>query len=176
MLVLVLLAEIVLAVFLMGVLLIAVLVTMNHGDPTATYQLYAIRDKLIDASVFGGIPRNNPWLEALYENVNSVLLHSNMLGGPERWSLAVAVGRYQASHPNSGKKLQPFPQDAEECPDEIRALVPELRNGLEHLARNHIGIYLQTNAQERWQRRIQREKAKNLLKMMREDDRCGCAV
>jgi hypothetical protein len=52
MLVLILLGEIVLTIFLLGVLVIALAVTMRHGDPSATYQLYAIRDKLIDSSVF----------------------------------------------------------------------------------------------------------------------------
>jgi hypothetical protein len=149
---------------------------MRHGDPSATYQLYAIRDKLIDSSVFKGVARDNPWLDALYENVNSILLHSNLLGGPDRWPLAVAVGHYQAAHPNTAKKLQPFPSDQQQCPDALRALARELRTALEHLVNNHMGITLQMNAQEREQRRIQREKAKNLLQMMRDDGRCGYAA
>lgn len=116
MLVLILLVEMALLIFLVGVLVIANAVTLRHGDPTATYQLYAVRDKLIEACVFEGVSRDNPWLDALYENVNSVLLHSNMLGGPPRWSLAVAVGRYQAAHPGDHKKLKPFPADEQKCP------------------------------------------------------------
>lgn len=174
MLVLVIVSEIALLFFLVGVLVIAYAVTLRHGDPSATYQLYAVRDGLIEASVFDGVPRDNAWLDALYENVNSVLLHSNMLGGPPHWSLAVAVGRYQATHPGATKKLMPFPADAGQCPQAIRSITPNLKTALEHLSKNHMGVMLQMSSHEREQRRIQRQKAKDLLQMMRSDDRCGC--
>jgi hypothetical protein len=173
MLVLVLATEIVLAVFFFGILLIAVSVTTRHGDPSASYRLYAVRDKLISACVFEGVPRDNPWLETLYANVNSVLLHSNLLGGPKGWPLAVAVGQYQASRPRVARKLIPLPENDEDCPATIRALQPELRSALEHLSNHHMGFYLQVNAHARAQRRIQREKAKHLLRMMNERGNCG---
>lgn len=154
MLVLLLLFEIPLFIFLLGVLVIAYGVTLRHGDPSATYRLYSVRDKLIEASVFEGVPRE----------------------GPPHWRLAIAVGRYQAAHSDAMKKLMPFPADAEPCPQPIRALAPDLKSALEHLARNHIGVMLQMSAHEREQRRIQRQKAKDLLQMMRSDDRCGCAA
>lgn len=168
--------EIVLAIFLLGVFGIALAVTLRHGDPSAAYGLYAARDKLIEACVFKGTSRINPWLDTLYENVNSVLVHSNMLSGPSRWPFAVAVGHYQASHPNAARKLKPFPDDPERCPEPIRALIPEIRTALERLSESHIGVMLQMNACERQERRIQREKAKQFLQMMREDNRCGCAA
>ncbi|HEV2270298.1 MAG TPA: hypothetical protein VGR92_12625 [Steroidobacteraceae bacterium] len=174
MLVLVLLLEIALLIFLVGVLVIACAVTLRHGDPSATYQLYAVRDRLIEASVFEGVPRDNPWLNTLYENVNSVLLYSNMLGGPPHWSLAVAVGRYQAAHPGAVRELMPFPADAGHCPQAVRAVAPNLKRALEHLSKNHMGVMLQMSSHEREQRRIQRQKARDLLQMMRGDDRCGC--
>jgi hypothetical protein len=174
MLVTILVAEIMLAIFLGGELIIVLAVTMRHGDPSATYKLYAVRDKLIEAAVFKGVERENPWLDALYENTNRVLLHSNLLGGPRGWSLAAAVGHYRANHPNTGKELQPFPASPEECPDAIRELAPELRAALEYLVCNHRGIGIQMNAQEREQRRIQRETARKLLQMMLGDVRCGC--
>src|SRR5215469_16087979 len=158
MLVLVLLLEIPLLIFLIGVLVIAYGVPLRHGDPSATYQLYAVRDELIGASVFEGVSRDNPWLDALYQNVNSVLLHSKLLGGPPRWSLAVALGRYQATHPGSMKKLVPFPSDAGQCPQAIRAIAPKMRAALEHLSKNHTGVMLHMSAHEREQRRIQRQK------------------
>jgi hypothetical protein len=173
MLVIVLVAEVTLTIFLLGVVVIAFAITMRHGDPSATYKLYAIRDSLIDAAVFRGVERDNPWLDSLYENVNSILVHSNLLGGPDRWPFAVAVGHYQASHPNTGKKLRPLPEQSQECPEAIRTLAPDLRQALEHLVSNHMGINLQMDANEREQRRIQREKAKSLLQMMRENDHCG---
>lgn len=176
MLVVLLFFEIPLFIFLLGVLVIAYGVTLRHGDPSATYRLYSVRDKLIEASVFEGVPRDNPWLDTIYENVNSVLLHSNMLQGPPHWSLAVAVGRYQAAHPDAMKKLSPFPSDAGPCPQPIRALAPDLKTALEHLSRNHVGVMLQMGAHEREQRRIQRQKARDLLQMIRSDGRCGCTA
>lgn len=173
-LVLVLLLEIPLFIFLVGVLVIAYGVRLRHEDSSAAYGLYAVRDKLIEAAVFGGVPRENPWLDSLYENVNCVLLHSNMLGGPPRWSLAVALGRYQAARPGAVKKLMPLPADAGQCPPAIRAIAPNLKMALEHLSRNHVGVMLQMTSHEREQRRIQRQKAKDLLQMMRGDVRYGC--
>lgn len=171
MLYLILVLEIVFALFLLGVLGIALAVTLRHGDPSATYGLYAVRDKLIDACVFEGIARANPWLDSLHENVNSVLVHSNMLSGPARWSFALAVGQYQASHPNAARRLKPLPRDPGRCPEPVRALIPEIRTALERLSGSHIGVMLQMNARERGERRIQREKARLLLQMMREDTR-----
>jgi hypothetical protein len=149
MLVTILVAEIMLAIFLGGELIIVLAVTMRHGDPSATYKLHAVRDKLIEAVVFKGIDRENPWLDALYENTNRVLLHL---------------------------KLQPFPNTSEECPVAIRELVPELRAALEYLVHNRMRIGIQMNAQKREHRRIQRETAKKLLQMMLDDARCGCTA
>jgi hypothetical protein len=176
MLVLVLAPAAAVAIFLFGVLLITLAVTLRHGDPTATYKLYAVRDGLIEASAFKGVRRGDPWLESLYENVNSVLLHSNLVGGPGGWPLAVAVGHYQASHPSGRTRLRPLPSDANACPEAIRALGPDLRMALEHLARNHTGLWLQVNSREREQRRIQKEKARTLLAMIRADDGRGEAI
>jgi hypothetical protein len=170
MMVLLLLAEAALAVFLLGVLVIAVRVAMKHGDRSASYKLYAIRDDLINACVFEGVSRNDPWLEALYSNVNSVLLHSNLLGGPQGWPLAVAVGQCQANSRDFAKKLIPLPENVEKCPAPIRALQPALQSALEHLSCHHLGLHLQMNAHEREQKRIQREKAKHLLEMIRGRD------
>lgn len=166
MLILILAAELSLAIFLLGSLCIALGVTMRHGDPSATYKLYAVRDSLIEASVFKGVPREDPWLESLYDNVNSVLLHSNLLSGPSGWPLAVAVGHYQAANPDRGKRLRPLPQGSDRCPAHIRALGPSLRQALEHLTRHHLGWYLQMNTRERERSRVQQEKARMLLAMI----------
>jgi len=171
MLIFLLAIEIVLAIFLLGVLVIAVVITTRHGDPTATYKLYAVRDGLIGASVFDGVPRDNAWLNALYENVNSILTDSNLLGGPRGWPLAVVAGEYQASNPNIGRGLLPLPADAEQCPAPVRVLGTELREALEFLSRNHIGLYLHKSSREREARRIQRQKAKDLLRMIKTHQR-----
>jgi hypothetical protein len=175
MLILLLAAVTVVAVFLLGVLVIAIGVTMRHGDPSATFKLYAVRDGLIDAVVFRGVPRDNPWLEVLYENVNRILFHSNLTSGPGRWLFAVAVGLAQASHQDRCSALLPLPADAD-CPAPIRALGPDLREALEHLARNHIGLILQVGARERRRRQNQQMKARHLLRMMRENDSYASAT
>jgi hypothetical protein len=177
MLVATLVAEMMLAIFLAGVLIIVLVITRRHGDPSATYKLYAVRDKLIHLVVFNGIDRENPWLDALFENTNRVLLHSNLLlDRPGGWSLVAAGGHHQANHPNTRRKLQPFPTSSDECPVWIRELVPELRAALEQLARNDLVTRLLMNAQEREQRRMQRETARKLLQMMLDDVRFGCAT
>jgi hypothetical protein len=172
MLMMILLVEMMLAILLAGVLLVAIGVTMQHGDSRAMYRLYAIRDELIDLVVFKGVDRENPWLDALYGNVNRVLLHSNLLGGPAGWSSAAIVGRLQANDPVGEAKLHPFPATSEDCPEVIRALAPELRAALKDLLRNHLGIGIQLNARERAQRRIQRQNARTLLQMMIKDVLC----
>jgi hypothetical protein len=140
MLILILAAELVLAFFLLGALLTALGVTMRYRIPSASYELCAVRDKLIGTCVFDDVPSENPWLETLYANVSSVLLRST-------------------------QNLIPLPND-EACPPAIYALQADLRNALEHLSRRHLGLYLQMNAHERQQTRLQREKARHLLEMI----------
>lgn len=166
MLVLLLLGETTIATFLFGVLVIALIVTTRHADLSATYKLRAVRDDLINACVFAGVPTNNPWLEALYENVNSILLHSCLPGGQQRWPPAIAFGQFQASNPFGAKQLVPLPRNGEKCPTAIRALEPALRSALEDLSTHHLGLFLHVDAHSREQRRLQREKAKHLLEMI----------
>ena len=64
---LILTLEITFAIFLIGVLGIALAITLRHGDPNARYGLYAVRAKLIDACVLRGISRTNPWLDSHYQ-------------------------------------------------------------------------------------------------------------
>lgn len=172
--VIVLIASAALGVFLLGVLVIACSVTTRHGDPSACYKLHAVRDGLVDAVVFRGVPRNDPWLDSIYENVNNILVHSNLVAGPDGWPLAVAVGHYQAAYPNLRGALRPLPgSPSRECPAPVRALGSELRTALEHLVNHHFGIHLQMDARARERRRLQREKAKDLLEMINEGRACG---
>lgn len=165
MLVIALLVLVFATIFMLGVLVIGVTVSMRHGDPSASYKLYAVRDKLVDAVIFRGVPRDDPWFDALYENVNSILMHSKLLSGPKRWPLAVAVGEYQAKYPKSGKPLRPLPEDGE-CPEAVKEIGCELREALKYLTRNHTGIVLQLNARKREEMRIQKDKAQRFLNMI----------
>jgi hypothetical protein len=62
-----------------------------------------------------------------------------------------------------------LPVGFESCPEPVRVLGGKLRSALEHLASNRFGLGLQIDAKEREQRRIQREKARCLLAMMKEN-------
>ena len=128
-----------LAIFLFGGVITAAGVTMRHRDSSATYKLDAVRDRLVSACVFDGVPRNDRWLETLYSNVSSILL-------------------------KDARKLTPLPE-SEKCPPEIWALQPDLRDALEDLLRRHTRLFL-GNPSERKQKRLQREKAKNFLEMI----------
>jgi hypothetical protein len=149
----------------MGVWVIGLIVTARYGDPSASYKLYAVRDKLVGAVVFEHVERTNPWLDALYDNVNSILVHSNILSGPRRWPLAVAAGEYMAKHPEEGKALRQLPEDSE-CPEALEGIEDELRDALTYLVKNHVGITLHFNARRRAERRLQKQKAKRFLDMI----------
>ena len=133
----ILLTEILLVISMAGLLIVAIGLAMRHGDPSAIYRLYAIRDQLVASVVFKGVDRENPWLVALYENVNRVLRDS-----PE---------------------LRPLPADHENYPETLRTLLPELRVALELLGRKQRGIGIFQSAQEKYRRRIQRKNASVLL-------------
>lgn len=152
-------------IFLIGAWLIAFIITERHGDTSASYPLFAVRDKIIDAVVFGGVARDNPYIEAMYENVNSILFHSNLVAGPERWDLAAEVGRHLEKHPEDVKDLRPWPKGG----DPSQPLVPvmhELCQALDYLLTNHTGIVVQMHEASRLQRRLQKEKAKKLRDMV----------
>ena len=151
-------------IFLGGVLLIAIRLEFRYGDPSASYRLFAVRDKLIGAVAFDGVSRNDAWFQSLYENVNSILVQSNLVAGPERWSLASFLGRYLVEHPEAEKKLNQVPRY--DPPEQLKPVIAELNSALNHLLGNHFGIILQMSAQQRAKRRIQKEKARELRDMM----------
>jgi hypothetical protein len=131
----------VLAIFLCGAVATAAGVTMKHRDSSATYKLDAVRDRLVRVCVFGGVPRNNPWLEILYSNLSSILL-------------------------KDARALTPLPE-GEKCPRQICALQTDLRDALEDLLRHRMRPFRGT-AHERTQKCLQRELAKTLLEMIEE--------
>jgi hypothetical protein len=140
MLILLLVGMAVLAFFLFGTLVTAVGVTMKHRDSSATYRLDAMRDRLVSTCVFDGVPSGNPWLEALYSNVSTIL-------------------------EQDARKLAPLPE-SEKCPPELCALQPDLCDALEHLLRHHKGSFLWMSSHARQQRRLQLAQAKHLLEML----------
>jgi hypothetical protein len=138
-LILILAAELAFGILLCGMLLIALVLTRLHRHPSADYELCSTRGKLIDTCIFEGVPRENPWLETLYANINSVLLY------PEQ-------------------NLIPLPDD--EPPPAIRALQPSLRDALQRFSRHRLGSYLQRGRRAKYPNRLQREKARQFLEMI----------
>jgi len=156
---------VVIGALLAGVLLIAHLLSVKYGDDSASYRLFAIRDRLVATVVFDGVDRDDPWFDALYENVNSILIHSNLLSGPSNWPVAEWVGRHLAKHPHEAKKLRHVPTF--EPPADLQPVIVDINNALDELRCNHIGIITQFSAHRRELARIQRDKAKEFQSMFR---------
>ena len=124
-----------------------------------------VRDSLIDAVVFKGVPRDDPYFEATYDNVCSILVHSNLLSGPDRWDLAERVGEYLANHPNKVRSLHPWPTEGMP-PEHLLPVMKELSDALDYLLTRHIGFVVQMHASLRQQRKLQKEKANTLKDMV----------
>lgn len=137
---LILTAELAFTILLGGTLLIALCLAKKHRHQSASYELRSIRSKVIGTRVFDGVPKENPWLETLYSDINIVLLDCE-------------------------QNLIPLPND-EACPPAICALQPELRKVLERLSRHPLELYLRMDARGKARNRLQREKARQLLEMI----------
>ena len=147
------------AVFLLGHLILAVIIYLKHCDPNATYGLYAIRDRIIGASVFDGVPRNDPWLVPLYDGVNAVLRVSNIFAGPgEGWAIAKETGKWLAVRSESTDTDSVFPSTPPLEP--LMPIVEDLMGALDHLINQHGGWVLLRVARTKEKLRIQKVKAK----------------
>jgi len=122
----------------------AIIVTARHDD-SSIYKLYAVSDRLIRSVALNQTDREDPWLIALYENVN--------------WVIAL---------PNLPDDVppKPFPRPSETCPEPLHAIVGELRAALEHLLSNHLKMAFLLTKPEKARRRNQKEKARILLGMI----------
>lgn len=170
MLVITLFVSIGVLLFMVGLLLMAHFLKAELGDPSASYPLYKVRDQLVHAVVFEGVDKNDPWFSALYENVNDILTHSGLLAGPDGWPLAVAVGKHLANNPQDVKALVPLPTDVD-CPAPLKNVSDDLVAALRYLLSNHVGIYLQRDSKRKESRKIQEQKSKKFLDMIRPRDR-----
>ncbi len=150
-----------LAVFLFGVLIIAFAIRTRYGDQIASYPLYAVRDEIVDAVVFKGVPRNDPWVESLYEGLNAVLHNSHVVAGPERWPLATKIGTFLGSHPEAGVPFPDFPRH-QPPPKALEPVIAQLLRALRDFLGQHQGMRLQLNAANKQRARVQRERARRL--------------
>lgn len=156
------------ALLMVGLLIEALVFRAIHDDPPSTYMLFAARDKLIRLVIDGKIERREPHFDALYRNINIMLKGCRRLSGPEGWERAEADGIYLARHPYDHVKLVEMPQKP--APRVLDEVSEELRDSLEHLVRNHFGIFVVWDERRRELERMQKNRAKELLKIMRESE------
>ena len=153
-----------------GLLIEVAIFRAIHDDPPATYKLFAVRDKLIRLVVDKRIQRREPHLDALYHNVNILLKGCRLLSGPAGWKVAEAHGKHLAHHPSDHVKLAPLPRDPP--PEALAPVLGELREALEHVVTHHFGLFLVMDERRRELARIQKARAKELLRMMPGGDVC----
>lgn len=148
-----------------GALVIAVVMAIRHGDTSATYALYAVRDKVVAKVAFDSLRRDDPWLEAIYRATNTVLLGAATMSGPVNWPRAQAAGRALARRPG-GPAKDFFPDQP--LPDSLRPLFLEFQHALLSLQRRHLGWGLFQSAHRREQARMRREQARKMQEHVRQ--------
>jgi hypothetical protein len=151
-----------LALFMLILLIEAAVFKMNNADLPCSYRLYAVRDKLIRLNVEGKIARDDPYFNALYENVNMLLRCSREISGPDGWPRAAAIGQHLAHRPQDGIRAR-FPQHV---PEPLSEVSNEVREALQHLVSNHFGIFIQMDTTRRVRAKIQKARAKEVLSEM----------
>ena len=152
------------ALLMVGLLVEAGIFRALHDDPPSTYKLYALRDKLVHLVVEGIITHDDPHFRALYRDVNVLLKGCRLLSRPDGWRLAGAHGRHVARNPDPHVMLAEFPRDA--APAALEPVLHELRDALQHLLKNHYGVFVLVHEKRRKLGRTQKEHAKRLLSMM----------
>jgi hypothetical protein len=146
------------------VLIRALWLKVETDDIPCTYSLFAARDALIRLVVEGKIERDDPFFISLYDNVNALLRSSRLLSGPHGWPLAQYTGKVLAHKPYGASRLTQLPPG--QFPDVLEPVTQDLQKALRHLIDNHLGIYLQKDASRREARKIQKEQAKEFLKLL----------
>ena len=150
---------------LMGGLLVEVCILRAiDGDLPSTYKLSALRDKLVRLVVEGKIDRNEPHFDALYRNVNILLNGCGHLSGSAGWRVAELAGKRLALYAGDEAALSQMPHGA--IPEALNPVLNELRVALVHVADNHVGLVVMLDARRRELARIQRDRARQFLKMM----------
>ena len=166
-----------LAIFLFITYVMVSLVTQNYSDFSALYKIYAVRDRLIHSVVFEGVDRNDNFFDALYSNVNDLLLESRELSGSKAWTKAIITGKSLAEKSLAEHEYKPgsanplIPEDANP-PAVLVPVIRELDSALKYMLMNHMGFHLLFSAKKREQHKLQRQKAKDLRNMISKCERC----
>jgi hypothetical protein len=123
------------ALFLFGTFVRALVAFLHSTDDVAAYKLYAVRDRVISLVAMEGVPRNDPWADYVYQSANEVLVACHLLAGPSRWTLASRAGHLSGEKPDAM-----VPSAPKSAPDPRLAVVlAELDVALSHAIRHHIG-------------------------------------
>jgi len=169
-------ALVVIAVFLLFTLLAAVTLSLQYGDSTASYHLFRVRDKAIDAVVFGNVERDDPWFEYLYSGLDSILTCCNAVKGPEQgWKVGKVFGRKLAQREIRPHRSHLPPSDIEPSPELIQ-LFRDFDAGLKKVTQRHMGLLVARNAYRREREKIQRDQAKAMRESLRKSGISGLCL
>ena len=160
------------AALMFGLFIQAQVFRAFHDDPPATYKLFAVRDRLIRLAAEKSVDTNDPTFVALYSNVTILLRASRCLSGPTGWQLAENQGKAFARGTLNDDDLVELSNG--EISAKFQPVMDELEEALDYLLRNHFGIFIQMDAKRREIARIQKQQAKELLKMMKGTSFVGC--
>ena len=162
-----------LAIFLFITLVMVFFVTQSYSDFSALYKIYAVRDRLIHSVVFEGVDRNDDFFDALYSNVNDLLSASRAISGAKAWPKAIVAGKNLAGHKSKPTSTNPFIPENETPPAVLVPVIRELDTALKYMLMNHFGFHLLFSAKTREQRKLQRQKAKDLRNMISKCEHCN---
>jgi hypothetical protein len=154
----------ILLLLMVAILSRAAWMKFETGDTPCTYKLFAVRDKLIRLVIDKRIARDDPYFDAMYQNVTIMLRSSRLISGPSGWPLAAWSGKMFAHKPEAGARLRALPTGR--FPDELVPIAEELSHAMRHVAENHFGIFLQWDASRREALKIRKEQAKEFLKLL----------
>jgi len=157
-----------LTVIFAGLLAMALAIDVIHGDDSATYKLFAIRDRVMGSVVFEGVERHNPWVDWMYGGLTMLLACSHVFCGPRRWSLASMIG---AKLGTMGDQRGAFPPPNTPVPEKLLPVLKDFQAALEHLMRHHIGWKVLLSSRLKAQRKEQRKRAEEMLGAMAKNAR-----
>lgn len=164
----VVLVLIAIAIMLGGTLILAFCLHLLYGDTSASYKLFAVRDKLIRLDIAGEINPDDPWFKHTYEQVNALLQCSYMLSRARGWVVAGQAGRRfaerrfrvrtKAAQGNDHRVEAPVSKP----PEPLVPVLEELEIALDRLLDTHMGWIILVNSATRQYRKLYKQKAKEL--------------
>ncbi|QOC22348.1 hypothetical protein IC757_15235 [Wenzhouxiangella sp. AB-CW3] len=156
------------AIMLAGALVLALCLSVLYGDTSASYRLFAVRDKLVRLDIAGDIDPDDPWFNHTYEQVNSLLQCSYMLSKTRGWIVADQAGkrfaerrfrvRAKAAQADDHRAKAPTSRP----PEPLVPILQELDLALDQLLNTHMGWIILLNSATRQYRKLYKQKAKEL--------------